>query len=127
MLTSLLLAWPIELLVIVYLISMYFLIRLFAKTFAIIRKQPGNGLEFYRRLVAITIVVTMIDATYAISVRIIHWFYPLDDYILYGIVPIVIKTLIVACIWGFYTTQLGIAPSWISWKYWKEKVKSIFS
>lgn len=124
--TSILQAWPLTLLVLVYIISMVFLIRLFSKTYAVIRQHPGNGLEFYRKLVAISIIVTMLDATYAVGARMLHWFYPIDDYLLYGLVPITIKTLVLVCIWGFHTIQLGKAPLWLSWSYWVTKFKAFF-
>jgi hypothetical protein len=122
MFTFLCKAWPIELLAIVYLLSMYFLIRLFAKTYIIIKQHPGNGLQFYRNLVAISIAVAMVDATYVIVSRLLHWFYPEQDYMLYGIIPTVVKTVILFCIWGFYTVQDGKTPVWFSWKYWKDKL-----
>jgi hypothetical protein len=119
---NLLTAWPIEILACVYLISMYFLIRLFAKTYRIIKQHPGNGLQFYRNLVAIAIAVTMVDATYVVISRFLHWFYPDQDYMLYGVIPTVVKTLILFCIWGFYTVQDGRTPIWCSWQYWKDKL-----
>jgi hypothetical protein len=96
---------------------------MFSKTLHAIRQQKSNGLEFYRKLVAITIAVVMIDATYAIVARIIHFFYPLQDYLLYGIIPIVVKTLILFCIWGFHCVQSGDTLCWLSLDYWKKKFK----
>ena len=101
---------------------MYFLIRLFGKTYAIIKQHPGNGLEFYRTLVSVSIGVTMLDATYVIASRILHWFFPDQDYMLYGIIPTVIKTFILFCIWGFYSVQKGESANWFSWHYWKKKL-----
>lgn len=118
---------PLLLLVLVYLLSMYFLVRLFYKTFRIIRQKKVNGLEFYRKLVAISIIVTMVDATYTIGVRILYLFYPLQDYIYYGIAPIVVKTLVLFCIWGFYSIQMGGTLHCLSCKYWFDKIKSFFS
>jgi hypothetical protein len=123
MIFSLFTAWPILILIIIYLLSMYYLIRLFAKTYIIIKAHPGNGLEFYRKLVAITLAVTMIDATYMIVSRLLHWFYPGQDYMLYGIIPTVVKTFVLICVWGFYTVQEGKIPFWASWKYWKNKLR----
>ncbi len=114
--------WPLGLLVFVYLISMYFLVRMFSKTLRAIRQQRGNGLEFYRKLVAITIAVVMVDSTYAIITRIVHLFYPLQDYLLYGIVPIVVKTLVLFCVWGFHCIQSGDSLCWLSLKFWKDKL-----
>ena len=114
--------WPIEALLLIYIVSMYFLIRLFAKTYKIIKQHPGNGLQFYRTLVAIAISVTMLDATYVIVSRILHWFFPTQDYMLYGIIPTVVKTFILFCIWGFYSVQKGDSANWLSWKYWKDKL-----
>ena len=116
-------SWPIEALALIYLISMFFLIKLFARTYKIIKVHPGNGLEFYRKLVAIAIAVTMIDATYVVISRFLHWFYPNQDYMLYGIIPTIVKTLILVCVWGFYNVQAGKTPKWLSWVYWKEKFK----
>lgn len=115
--------FPIVLFVLIYALSMYYLVDMFSKTLSVIRQKKNNGLEFYRKLVAITIAVTMIDATYVIVTRILHILYPMQDYLLYGAIPIIIKTLVLACIWGFHCIQGGASLCWLSWSYWKDKFK----
>ena len=122
--TALLSPLSLGLLLLLYLVSMYFLVRIFVRTLKIILQHPGNGLEFYRRLVLITISATMIDATYTTFVYLTYWEHLSSTYIMYGMLPVFVKSLILVCVYGFYMVQLGHTPAWLSCTYWQQKLKS---
>ena len=103
----------------IYLLSMYPLVRMFIKMIYLIHANPGNGLQFYRKMVTISIAISAIDATYTILIILANVYIPqLADDLLIGLIPVVLKGAIMMIVWVFYVIQQGNldCPIFAFWK-----------
>ena len=107
-------------LIFIYLLSLYPLLRMFLRMVKLIVANPDTGLQFYRKMVTLSTLISAIDATYTITIIVANIYAPtLADALLIGLVPVIIKGLIMVAIWSFYAIQLG-KTSFLQTTFWKE-------
>jgi len=113
-------------LVTIYLLSLYPLVRMFVRMVKLVAAQPSNGLQFYRKMVTVSIFISSLDATYAIVTVFAYLYSPsIAGDLLIGLIPVILKSVIMGLVWGFYAIQLGKSDS-LALAHWDRVLRMFF-